>query len=283
MYSLSVKNDKGEVCDLTQNENYIVYKIDGLAPPKVNVNKSANTTMDGDTVNSTRMESRNIVFYIKLLKDIETSRIELYRYFPPKKEITVYFSNDTRDVQISGVIESIECDMFTQNEVAQISIVCPKPYFRSADELTTLFCEVSPLFEFPFAIEKEGIPFSELTPNVRKEIVYTGDAETGIVMELFAASGTVENPVIYDVLERTHIKLNFTMQQSDTIIINTNVGSKSIQLLRNGKKSNAMGYMTPESKWLGLKNGENVYTYTCDKGASNLQITFKTNVLYSGV
>ncbi len=283
MYSLSVKNDRGEVLDLTQNQNYTLYKIEGLAPPGATVNKSANTTIDGDTINSVRMESRNIVLYINLNREIEKSRIELYKYLPPKREVTIYFKNDTRDVQICGVVETIECDLFTKNEIMQISIVCPKPYFKSADELTTMFCEISPLFEFPFAIEKEGIPFSELTPNIRKSIVYTGDAETGIVMELFAASGTVTNPIIYDVLERTHIKINMTMQQSDMIIINTNVGEKSIQLLRNGKKSNAMGFLTPDSQWLGLQSGENVFTYTCEAGASNLQITFKTNVLYSGV
>lgn len=283
MYSLQVENNKGEVLNLSSNPNYQVYKITGLNPPAVNISQSDNTTMDGGTINNVRVGSRNLVIYATIEGDIETNRINLYKYFPPKKTVTVYFSNDTRDVYIQGTVERIECDQFSKKQVAQISIICPKPYFKAVDTLVTSFSDINSLFEFPFSITEAGIEFSNIISNIRKTIINTGDTETGIIIELFATGGSVVNPVIYDVFSKTFIKLNFTLLQSDLITINTNQGEKSITLTRNGVTTNAMGYMSQDSSWLQLGAGDNVFTYSCDSGSANLQITFYTELLYGGV
>lgn len=283
MYKLSVENEKGEALNLSSNENYIVYKVDGLAPPQITINSSVNFSQDGSVINSTKMENRNLVIYMTIQGDIESNRINLYKYFPPKKTVKIYFSNGSRNVFIEGTVELIECNLFAKKQIAQISIICPKPYFKDVDVLTTAFSDVSSLFSFPFAISKDGVEISAITTNVRKLIVNTGDVPTGIIIELFAAAGQVVNPVIYDVMKRTKIKMNMTLLQSDMIRINTNVGEKSIELVRSGITSNAMGYMSPDSTWLQMGTGDNVFTYGCDSGGSNLQITFKTNYLYSGV
>lgn len=282
MFELSVKNDRGDILDFKNNDKYVIYKIEGLAPPKATISSSSNTTTDGTNISSVRLEKRNIVIYVAINGDIEANRIGIYKYFPVKKNITLYFKNGSRDVYINGVVELIECDLFSNRQVAQISIICPRVYFKDVNALISQFSDVSALFTFPFAISSNGIEFSAITTNVRKKIVNYGDAPTGAVIKLFAI-GTVENPVIYDVLKRTHIKLNYTMQASDTIVINTNVGEKSITLIRSGVSSNLLGYMALSSEWLTLEAGDNVFTYDCESGNSSLQITFTTEVLYSGV
>lgn len=282
MYSLKVENDRGDTLELTNNPEYKVFKIEGLNPPQATINSSANSTTDGSKVNSARLESRNIVIYMTIEGDIEGNRINLYKYFPSKRNVKIYFSHGSRDVYIVGMVELIECDLFSSKQVAQISIICPNPYFKSVDELVSIFSDVSPLFSFPFGIANTGVEISAITTNVRKAILNTGDVETGVIIKLFAI-GTVVKPVIYDVLKRTHFKLNFTMQAGDTVVINTNVGEKSIQLIRDGVTYNAMGYMLPDSSWFTLEAGDNVFTYDAESGNNNLQITFTTAVLYSGV
>lgn len=282
MFDLKVQNDKGEVLNLSNSEKYTVYKITGLNPPKATINSSVNTTTDGSSINSVRLENRNIVIYTTINGEVETNRINLYKYFPPKKTVTLYFSNGTRDVYIEGTVELIECDLFTNRQIAQISLICPKPYFKAVDYLVTSFSDISSLFEFPFSIAKVGTEFSSITNNIRKSIINTGDIETGAVIQLFAI-GTVVNPVLYRAGDNKRMALNFTMQASDTIIINTNVGEKSITLIRNGVSSNALGYMTPDSDWFVLEAGDNIYTYDADSGNGNLQITFTTSLLYGGV
>lgn len=282
MYSLKVENDRGNTLELMNNPSYTVFKIDGLNPPHATINSSVNTTTDGSSINSVRLENRNIVIYMTMEGDVEANRINLYKYFPVKKTVKLYFSNESRDIFIEGTVELIECDLFSQKQVAQISIICPKPYFKDVENLVTIFSDVSSLFEFPFNITKSGVEISAITTNQRRSIINTGDIETGVIIKLFA-TGTVVNPVVYDVLKRTQLKLNFTMLASDTIVINTNVGEKSIELIRDGVTYNAMGYMAHDSSWFVMESGDNVFTYDADSGNSNLQLTFTTSILYSGV
>lgn len=282
MYELKVKNNRDEILNLTTSKKYTVYKIDGLQPPAVTINSSKKSTSDGSTINNVSVESRNIVIYMTINGDIEKNRINLYKYFPLKQTITLYFKNESRDVEIDGTVEIIECDLFASKQVAQISLICPQPYFKDVDKLISYFSDVSNLFEIPFSISKNGVEFSCISTNIRKSIVNTGDVTSGVLIRLYAI-GTVVKPIIYDVFNRTHIALNYTMEANDEIVINTNIGEKSITLIRNGISYNAMGYMTPDSKWLTLAQGDNVFTYDTESGSSNLQISFTTSVLYGGV
>ena len=281
-YELKVENDRGEVLNLSASPSYTVYKVTGLQPPQVALHTSSNATSDGVTVSGAKAAERNIVIYAALEGDIELSRINLYKYFPLKKQVKLYFRNGSRDVTIEGYVELIECDLFTSRQTAQISIICPQPYFKATEELISYFSDVSGGFTFPFSIPAAGIAFSSITANVRKSIINTGDTESGIIISLYAI-GTVENPVVYDVFERTYIKFNFTMQANDEIVINTNMGRKSVTLIRNGVSSNLLGYMTADSTWLALRAGDNVFTYDAKSGGSNLRITFRTVLLYGGV
>lgn len=282
MYSLKVENDRGNTLEFTNNPKYTVFKIEGLTSPQANINSSVNATTDGSSINSARLENRNIVIYATIEGDVDVNRINLYKYFPVKKQVKLYFDNGIRNVYICGTVEMIECDLFTNKQVAQISIICPKPYFKAAKDLVTLFSDVSKLFSFPFSIGKDGVEFSAITVNQRRSIINTGDAETGITIKLFA-TGTVVNPIIYDVLRRTHLKLNLTLLSGDTVIINTNIGEKSIELIRDGVSYNALGYMLQDSSWFILETGDNVFTYDADSGNSNLHLTFIMSELYSGV
>lgn len=281
-YELKVENDRGEVLNLSTSPSYTVYKVTGLQPPQAALHTSSNATSDGVTVSGVKAAARNIVIYVAMEGDIEGSRINLYKYFPLKKQVKLYFKNGSRDVTIEGYVELIECDLFTSRQVAQISIICPQPYFKAAEELVSYFSDVSSNFSFPFSIPAEGIIFSGITANVRKSIVNAGDTESGIVISLFA-TGTVVNPVIYDVFERTHIKFNFTMEANDEILVDTNTGKKSVTLIRNGISSNILGYMVADSTWMALKAGDNVFTYNADSGSGFLRITFRTYLLYGGV
>ena len=282
MYELKVKNGRGEVLNLSSHPNYTVYKVTGLQPVAANISSSANATSDGITVNSVRAGERNIVIYLALNGDIEQSRINLYRYFPLKQTVTVYFKTASRDVFTEGYVQTIECDLFARKQIMQISLICPQSYFMAVDEIVSYFSEISNSFEFPFSIEESGVVVSEITSNVRKSIINTGDIESGLLISMYAA-GTVVNPVIYDAFKRTQIKLNYTMQPEDQILINTNMGKKSITLIRGGVSYNILGYLAAGSSWLTLSSGDNVFTYSADEGVTNLRITFTSNVLYGGV
>ncbi len=282
MYRLSVENSYGAKKELTNCREYTVFNVKGITPPKTDINFSDDASDDGSTVNNKRVGRRNIVIYLTVNGEIEKNRLALYEYFPLKDTVTIYFENGSRKVYIEGEVEVVECDPFKKKQIAQISIICAKPYFKDVESIVSYFSEVQGMFTFPFSISESGMEFGVIKSEVRKSIINPGTIKTGLVIEMYAV-GEVVNPVVYDVLKKTHIKLTFTMQAGDKIEIDTNTGKKKIRLLRDGVVTSILGYRYPDSSWLILKPGDNVFTYACDSGSTNLQITFKAPILYGGM
>ena len=77
----------------------------------------------------------------------------------------------------------------------------------------------------------------------------------------------------------TYIRVLTTMQQGDKLEINTNYGEKAIYL--NG--SNITNRLDRTSKFIGLRPGENVLTYTADQGYLSLVVRIFYRPMYLGV
>ena len=112
MFTLKIENAKGEILDLSSNSNYSVVGISGLNPPGATLSTAAITTNDGSILNNSRIESRNLVFNIILNGNIESSRINLYKYFRVKQKCKIHYKNGSRNVYIEGYIETFEDDFF---------------------------------------------------------------------------------------------------------------------------------------------------------------------------
>lgn len=282
MFTLAVENHKAEKLQLTQNVNYNVLSIRGLNPPKANVNTSVNANFDGSTHKSSRLNERNIVIELTIEGDIETNRIALYKYFKNKHKCKLYYSNGTRYVYIDGYVESFEVDLFEQKQKAQISIICPKPYFINVNTSLIDFSAIESLFEFPFSIPKEGIEFSRLLVNQTKVITNNGDVATGMIIEL-KANGLVLNPKIYNVETGESIILDVEMNSGDIIRINTNAGEKTIMMTVDGTERNIINERRFGSKWLQLESGDNIFLYTSDEFPENFTCTFVHSDKFEGV
>ena len=137
MFSLKIQNAKGELFELSHNhQNYIVTDVQGLTIPQIINNTASGGTVDGAFYNSSRMETRNIVITVRLVGDIEGNRQRLYKMFSLKRPNTIFFKNANRDLKIVGYVEVIEGDLFVQDESIQISIICPRPYWESAQAIS---------------------------------------------------------------------------------------------------------------------------------------------------
>lgn len=282
MFELSVENSNGEILNFYSNPFYTVYKIEGLEPPKASLNFSEMANFDGSRYNSGRLENRNIVLYIKIHGNIETNRINLYKYFAGKKLIKIYYKNKSRDVYEEGRVESFEITPFSMNEIAQISIICDNPYWRDAEETTTSFSNTFDLFEFPFSIAEEGIPFSEIG-TLTTITINNSEIETGFIITLTAISNQILNPKIVNRTNQTFFALNYDLKVGDVITINTQRNQKEVTLLRGGTKTNIINYIAKGSTWLQLEAGDNELSYECDEGASNLKVVMTAVKCYEGV
>lgn len=282
MYSLVVANEKGEKLQLTGNPNYSITSIRGLNPPKSNINTAVNANFDGSVYKSSRMDNRNIVITLMIEEPCETNRIALYNFFKSKKSCTVYYTNNTRDVSILGYVESFEIGYFEKKEQAQISVICPEPYFNDANDIDIDFDFEIANFEFPFEVTPEGIEFSILKLEAETVVTNNGDIETGMIIQ-FKASGEVVNPTIYNITTGSLMKINYTLADGDIITIDTQKGSKSVTLNDDGTITNILNYLDKSSTWLNLLTGDNILMYTAEQYPTSLTCTIIFSNKFEGV
>lgn len=284
MFTLILENHLGQRIRLSQNPNYAITDIDGLNPPKANINTGENANFDGATFNSSRLNTRQIVITVHPLNDIEANRIALYTFVKSKKNIKVFFANRTRNVYIAGYVSACEIDLFKKNEAIQITILCPDPYFRSAYAAEADFSNTFPLFQFEMDIAEGGMEFSRFEEVPELSVINYGDVETGAIIEI-NATGSATNPTIVNESTQKMMKFNITLVDGDILRINTNKGKKSIVLIHNGTETNALSCldMTTDAEWLTLESGQNVLSFSAESGEANLNCYLIYDNLYEGV
>ena len=282
MYIFEAINSAGDILPLMPSSQYTVRAISGLLPNSAAVYSSDIAGGDGAIYNSSRVETRNIVLQIHPEFPVELNRINLYSFFKLGKPVDLHFKNGSRDVKITGYVENFDGSLFDLKQLIQISILCPQPFFKSAQSIIDQVSEILNLFEFPFDIENTGIPFSEINTDRQLTIINTGEVDAGVIITLHA-NGNVKNPVVYDVTNNAQFSLTVDMELGDEIIINTNRGNKGVYLTSDNVRTNIINAMTLESTFFTVPPGETVFTYNCAEGADNLQVTFEYYNQYQGV
>lgn len=299
--SVTVTNHNHESLKLDlyypETSGIIIESIDGMGPPKASINSNEVATIDGGIFTSARMQQRNLVFKLAMMFDpiIEDSRLRIYKYFPIKKQVMLDFVTDYRRAYCTGYVESNEPDIFSKHETAQVSIICPDPYFYERNQEVVLFAGVHPLFEFPFSNESLTDPlleFGEIRDDNRAIINYKGDVDTGVFITCHVEHGTAENLTIWNVGTREHMRIDtnkimrltgIQFSQGDDIEINTKIGEKYIRLLHDGKYYNIISCIEKDADWFQLTTGFNTFTFVADHGEMNLKLTFTYRNAYGGI
>jgi hypothetical protein len=300
--SITVINGLGEstVLELRSPEQsgFFVREIQGLGPGKATINSTEVLSIDGGFYNSAHTGVRNIVFSLGFLEKptIEDTRLSTYRIFPLKQLVTLIIETDLRTALIEGYVESNEPDIFTNSSGCVISIICPNRFFYDLDNITSevVFSGVTSSFVFPFSNEsltEDELVFGEIILLTEQNILYDGDAENGVIITLHTHH-PVTNPIIYNDVSKEWMEINTAsleyltgagFDDGDTITISTIKGDKRIELLRDGEIINIINCLEPNSTWLHLHPGDNVFGFSADTGQELLQIRIEYQTIYEGV
>lgn len=287
MYTAKLENSRGNVITLTGNEaEYQVISIKGLNPPSAHLNTSTVSGMDGAMFNSSRLNTRNIVITMKINGDVEENRQRLETFCPTKERVRFYFANNNRNVYVDGYVNSVECDLFSDDERMQISIICPQPYFLDTSNTQVNGSSISSYFVFPFSIDVGyPIPFSEIVMN--NSIMLHNDSvnEIGMIIDI-DVEADVNTILIRNTDTGETFTLSYEFENGDHVAISTLKGQKSIILTRNGIRSNIFTAMQIGSVFFQLAAGDNYFSYIVDGDASNntnVNILFTFYKMYRGV
>lgn len=247
--------------DLIQIRN-----INGLDPVKASVNTSPFGSVDGASYVGSSVLSRNIVLTLHPNPDwdlwtYEKLRRLLYSYFMPKRPTRlVFYSDDMIPVEISGVVEAVDVNIFSKDPELLVSIICPDPYFTALDPIVlTGQSGTNPDVEL---IEYNGTVETGILVKVTKS---TDASPTDIAIQLgdpritfFAVKAVLESALYFEMS-------SLPMQK---YVQNVNIGSGVITNLLSKV------HVQEGSLWPTLQPGENEFSVITDIGAHDWELTY---------
>lgn len=276
---VKIENERGEVLDFSTSPRYLAM-LTGTGPSAATINRAKVSVADGTRFNSATVNERELLLTVYILRDIARARLNLYRFIATKSRVKIYYQADDLDVFIEGYVETAEVNPWEENQNVQVSIICPMPFWQDVDSTYTDASQVTKLFEFPFAIEEEGVELSTVNTGASTLIENNGTVEAGIT---FVVTATVQsiNPRIHNLSTGEFIGVHATLEPGDQLEICTVVGSKRVTHIRDGIRTNYINTLMMGSSWLQMVVGANEYSYTVDAGECSLGV-YHTN-MYTGV
>nr|DAS40726.1 MAG TPA: tail protein [Caudoviricetes sp.] len=303
IYTIIATNAKGDSVELDLANPWAggitVTGASGLGPAEGTINTVNFATSDGALFNSSRIKSRDIELNLKFLgSDIEAVRHKLLRYFRVKHPITLDFITDYRHTYITGHVEKNEIDIFSNSEGADLTIVCPNPFFRLRDPAkgknSVRFTTSMPSFEFEFQDPNSDSPtliFGEMTSTGETVVVYEGDADASTIVDI-QFLGPASGVKLYNTTTQTRINidtneisrlLGSTIRAGDRLSISSGVGDKYVKAYRDGKVYNALSALDKDSDWIFLTPGDNLITVRADTGIDNVSAIISFENLYESI
>ena len=247
--------------DLIQIRN-----IDGLDPVTASIGTQPYGSTDGEAFTGSNVLSRNLVLTLHPNPDWnlwspEALRRLLYSYFMPKQAVRLeLYSDDMEDLEITGVVESLTANMFSDDPEVQASIICPDPYFSAID---------------PQII-------SGNTSDDILDIVYDGSVPAGIQVKVEQVSGTNPNELTIQI---GNPDLTFFKAVLPNLITSTKYFHMSSLPLNkysetvnesNGVSTSLLSNLVTEegSEWPMLLPGTNQFQVTSDNGVQSWELTY---------
>lgn len=303
IYTIIATNAKGDSVELDLANPWAggiaVTGASGLGPAEGTINTVNFATSDGALFNSSRIKSRDIELNLKFLgSDIEAVRHKLLRYFRVKHPITLDFITDYRHTYITGHVEKNEIDIFSNSEGADLTIVCPNPFFRLRDPAkgknSVRFTTSTPSFEFEFQDSNSDSPtliFGEMSSTGETIVVYEGDADASTIVDI-QFLGPASGVKLYNTTTQTRINidtneisrlLGSTIRAGDRLSISSGVGDKYVKAYRDGNVYNALSALDKDSDWIFLTPGDNLITVRADTGIDNVSAIISFENLYESI
>lgn len=311
IYKIVARNPKNEILEMDirhpEKSGVNVKNITGITPIGADIYSTSFGSIDGGVYNGSRVPSRNVVLtlgmYEEILKNgdiqsIEDSRLKMYNFFRIKDWVNLVFYTTNRILQLVGYVESVDCDIFSKDETATISVLCVDPWFHSSDLSALSFSGTLPKFTFPFSskqgsqIPSELLVFGSISVDTRTDIYYEGDIQIGFNMRINFYGNNFHNIYFYNMDTRERMNMytdqievltGTPLDVGDELLISTVSGSKTAYLLRGGVYINAISMIDKNSDWFQLTKGHNLFAFSSDSAVEEIAISLSWKEAYAGI
>jgi len=259
-------NPQGSTPDLTlggplpHDDPVQIYNIDGLDPVTSEISSTPFATGRGELFQGASTGKRNIVLTLGLNPDwqeqtISSLRKLLYAYLMPQQWVKLRFTTDDYPpAQITGIVESFQPNIFSQDPEVQVSIICPKPDFVAVN--ATII----------------GGTVSDDSDPDEVVIDYAGTVPTGF--ELRVRNSPLLGAYTGDIVlvnkipgkTQTFRASYVTVDSGRSFRVNTVASSRFIQNVYDDGVMNILAKMVVSSEWPELSPGENLFSIYATEG-----------------
>lgn len=246
---------------MPSNDPVQVLDIQGLGPVKAETESTPFATGRGELYQGSSIGKRNIVMTLGLNPDwatqtMATLRQLLYAYLLPGVYSKLrFFSDYLPTVDIEGIVESFEPNIFSQDPQIQVSVLCHKPDFQDVD--ATVYT----------GVVDDG--------SIELEFDYIGNIATGFELRIdrtvanpsYTGSVTVSVASPVEPLPQVITIDPVTINTVDYFKLSTRSQLKRVQSIdiADGSTANKLDKMTAGSVWPVLHPGQNIFSVAAEE------------------
>lgn len=233
---------------------------------------------------SVNQRSINLVIAFKDGADLITRKQQLYNIFPLKDHGTLFYYESDIERKINYYVENVNLVRKANYVYATINLLCPSPYFMDSTETIATLQNWDKLLTFPLEIpDGTGIQFGSKNESTSIEIENNSHIPYGLTIT-FMANDEVVNPSLKNVKTNEIMKLNYTLELGEQIIVTTYNNDKTITHIdSNGNETNITNTLVFGTKFLQAPNGSNKFVTDADSGVSNLECSISYYNYYEAV
>jgi len=298
--TLTYINERGDSIVFSPASSYHVNlkDVSGLSDIRNEIYSINSMGQDGDTYLGNRIESRDIeiIGSIKERKKDPARRLRrrMNNILNPQFDATLIYEFGNFRRVIGCKVDN--APLFIAQPVFEgfvIQLSCPHPFWREDAETRQDIVTWIGGMEFPYR-EPDDLPHGLEIPiegtweigwrelSLIVNVFNGGDVRAGMRIS-FRALGTLRNPSLLNITTGEFIKINIEMIAGDVLTINTGYGEKGATLLRAGEIMDAFRFLDPDSTYLQLEVGDNIFRYDADENMPNLDVAIHHHNFYLGV
>lgn len=284
MYSFIIDNGKSSI-DLFSDRDMYYTKAEGLGKEIV-VNVTQFGARDGGVYNSSSAPKRVITVYFTFYRHGDTAggKKRINSLLPYHKPVTLTIKSDAYEVYIKGYCESLNIDNSVYPMTGTAVIVCPDPFFKSLKDKKVIVYGNTPMFKWlAEGITVNRVIYGNTAKKQIADIMYEGDVESGLTISI-TANAVCTGFKIENITTDEFMTFKTDLIEGDKMIISTHEGEKTVKVIRYGEVYNWLKYLTADSTFFKLADGQNIIRFTAEGiTPAGADVTAEYNTLIGGI
>jgi hypothetical protein len=289
MRKITFVNSLGQSIELSYQEPFLLNSIEGLGDVDADIQTQKSPFQDGSTYTNSFLRERPIPIILTIKAENEDElancKRDISSAFNPKlgEGLLRYKNGDViREIKAAServpVFPSGTTNRGPTFQKSMIDLIAHNPYWLTEEQVEQLVVWEGGV-EFPLELPTT---FADQSESKAKILLNEGDAETPIFV---AFNGPATSPIqIINQTTGEFIKVNQDLLAGERLEINTAFGQKRVtKVLSDGKKVNAFHFITLDSAFFQLQQGNNLIDYSTGADYERAAVTISWRNRYLSV